>query len=279
MIKYNDVTVNIEIFPNGESRITIPNISPYRQDIELIYESDADLIHLMMVKKHLENNLYGNLKKSNNFNLTMKYVPYSRMDRVKNSGFVFTLKYAMEFINSLGFDQVTILEPHSDVAPALINNVFVSTPIKKLFNIACLEQGFDLDKDYIYFPDATAKKRQEDNFMKNYENILYGIKHRDFKTGDITGLEIQGNFKNIKPDSKVFMIDDLTSYGGTFVFGDIELKKLGFDKSFLIVAHAERSCFEKKLFDHIEKLYTTNSIIQEEDIPEELKERVKILDR
>ena len=43
------------------------------------------------------------------------------MDRVKNRDEVFTLKWFAEFINSLGFESVKVLDPHSNVAMALID--------------------------------------------------------------------------------------------------------------------------------------------------------------
>ena len=68
---------------------------------------------------------------------------------------------------------------------------------------------------------------------------------------------------NNKEPFNVIIIDDLSSYGGTFVQASKKLKEIGANKVYLVVAHAEESVYKGELFDHIDKLYTTNSILKE----------------
>lgn len=274
MILINNQPLQIETFPNGESKIILDfeTMCKYHSsiDVRMVFENNSDLMTLMFVKKHLDS-----VNNNRPINLIMSYIPYSRMDRVeRGSNFIFTLKYAMEFINDLKFDTVRVLEPHSDVSPALIDNVVIETPLVELVRKCMKNIEFDASKDFIYFPDLTAMKRQEKNIK--VKNTLSAMKHRDFETGEITGLEIIGDTSKITPESRVIMVDDLSSFGGTFVFGNIELKKLGFKESYLVVAHAEKSVLKGKLFNHIEKLYTTDSILQKEDIKHEMINKIDI---
>jgi ribose-phosphate pyrophosphokinase len=119
--------------------------------IKFQYETDADLIELMFVKKYIDTRNSG-------VDLVITYMPYSRMDRVENES-AFTLKYVAEFINELNFDHVTVIEPHSDVTPALFNNCESKFVSVEMFNKVIDEIGFNKECDYVYFPDATSHKR------------------------------------------------------------------------------------------------------------------------
>ena len=128
MVYINDVPFGTRNFPNGE---TIFDMGTYYvkdavNEIKLVYESDADIFKLIVAKKCLDEQ-----SKENRVDygwdeaiitLTIAYMPYSRMDR-QMSSMAFSLRYVAEVINSLNFDSVTILTPHSNVTPALINNV------------------------------------------------------------------------------------------------------------------------------------------------------------
>jgi ribose-phosphate pyrophosphokinase len=178
MIFLNNAPVKVIQFPNNETKVDDKSIRQAiyvgLNSITLKYESDADLIQLLFVKKYLDE---ANLTAS----LTIPYMPYSRMDRSEDAS-VFTLKYICEFINSLNFTSVTLLEPHSDVTPALLNRVKLVFPTTKLLQVAKSHMSFS-DEDYIFFPDAGAQKRYS---KMAGQNSLVGYKQRDFQTGKIT---------------------------------------------------------------------------------------------
>lgn len=255
MIKLNGKVVIFEKFPNGETRLVeseIKNSLHSSNNVSFKYESDADLIQLLILKKYLDSLKYSS-------NLTIKYMPYSRMDRQENES-AFTLKYITEFINSLNFLKVKIIEPHSDVSVALLDNVEAHYINFDLLPRVLDAVEFNYEKDYIMFPDAGASKRYSKMKVKN---VVIGNKNRDFQTGEIKGLELQGNFE--AGGNKAVIVDDLSSYGGTFVRAAEALKERGIEEVYLLVAHAENSVFKGKLFEHINHLFTTDSIITEEN--------------
>lgn len=175
MIKLNGKEIKFETFPNGETRMVDEGIALLdwgKQTISFKYENDSDLIKLMFVKKFVD----SRRKSSSIFELIIYYMPYSRMDRSED-GSAFTLKYVADFINSLDFDKVTVVEPHSDVTLALLNNVESKFVNFKLLPKVMEEVKF-LSIDYLFFPDAGAPKRYAN--IKGY-NQLVGFKNRDFK--------------------------------------------------------------------------------------------------
>jgi ribose-phosphate pyrophosphokinase len=64
--------------------------------------------------------------------------------------------------------------------------------------------------------------------------------------------------------SKILIIDDICSRGGTFYFSAKKLKELGAKEVYLYVTHCENTIFEGEIFTSglIEKVYTTNSILR-----------------
>lgn len=264
MIKVNGKEVQFETFPNGETRLVkesiIHDLSLMFPKISFKYENDSDLIKLMFVKEYLDS-----YQAVSNTYLTIYYMPYSRMDRSEN-GSPFTLKYVTKFINGLGFNHVTVIEPHSDVTCALLDNVKAEYVTLDLLPKVLDEIGFDRYADYLVFPDVGATKR--------YKNIgsyctLVGHKERDFETGKIQGLELIGINNHV--GEKALILDDLSSYGGTFVATAKELRKMGVKEIYLLVAHAENSIFKGELFEHIDGLFTTDSILTEQNYFQNVK--------
>lgn len=260
MISVNGREVKFEKFPNGETRMITDSIkNDWYYIVDFKYEDDSDLIKLMFVKKYVDNMKTGELVRR--ISLTIFYMPYSRMDR-SEEGSPFTLKYVTEFINGLNFDYVTVVEPHSDVTTALLDNVEAQFINFRLLPKVMKEVNFDVDNDYIMFPDLGASRRYK---SLDTQNILIGHKVRDFKTGQINSLDLIGEVPLAKDGRKVIIVDDLSSYGGTFVHSAKKLREEGFEEIYLLVAHAENSIFKGELFNHIDKLFTTDSILTEQN--------------
>ncbi len=256
MILLNGKEIVFEKFPNGETRLDENQIFDSILEnrfahFTLKFEDDGDFIKLFLAKKIAE--LVSSME-----SLEIVYLPYSRMDR-RDGGFVFTLKYICDFVNSLNFKVVNVLECHSDVGIALLNNCDNYPMSKEILMEAMTENSFNKEKDYIYYPDAGAEKRYSKDFA-GYKSLV-GMKTRDFTTGKITNLNVFGDYD--LNGGNVYMIDDLCSYGGTFVLGAEYLSKINVGNIYLVVAHAEKSILDGKIptFDKITKVYTTNSII------------------
>ena len=110
MLKLNGKIVEIYKFPDGTPRMAldVENLEKYEKngtlcfEIEWLYEKNEELFFLMLMKRHLETHFAHA-----DYELYMPYIPNARMDRVKNSDEVFTLKYFCDFVNGLGFSGCT----------------------------------------------------------------------------------------------------------------------------------------------------------------------------
>jgi len=247
MIKLNGKKITIGKFPDNTCLLKIEHPTMVFC-IDWLYEGDEEMAVLYFLTKHL-NNL--GIKK---LSLNIPYIPNARMDRVKSNEEVFTLKYFADFINSLNFSSVIVFDPHSYVSEALINNIrFMNVPL--IINKAI--ESFE--PDFLFFPDEGAMKR----YSKLFETpFIYGQKDRDWKTGEIKGLNVIGE---IKKDAKILIVDDICSFGGTFLHSARKLKEIGAGDIALYVSHCEDSILRGELINSglLKKIYTTNSIFTE----------------
>jgi len=255
VIILNEEKIDFGQFPNGETFIAtnINLLAMQNNKIILKYENDNDLLRLMFVKKHLDG------LNSLSCSLAILYMPYSRQDRTEDNS-VFTLKHVCEFINSLHFTTIVVNEPHSDVTIALLNNCMTKYPTVDLLSKVVDEVGFDKEKDYLFYPDAGAQKRYSSK-NSGYKEIV-GFKKRNFTTGRIESLQIVGS--ELVNGSKVIIIDDLCSRGGTFILSAERLKEIGATDIYLVVAHCEETILEGDIPSSphlITQVFTTDSII------------------
>ena len=261
MIYLNGIEITNKQFPNGELNLlaieeAINARKPYKiNHFVFKYENDKDLMALYFAKKQVD------LRTSDISTLSISYMPYSRMDRAETIQTPFMLKFACEFINQMHFNEVFVHEPHSKVTAQLLKNVVEIYDNIDLIEHVKKNENFVDNKDYIVFPDYGAFERYNSRIRSN--NILFGEKDRDFTTGQINGLTLKGDKSNVTSDSTAIVVDDLSSYGGTFVRVSKELRELGFERVVLLVYHAENSIFKGELFNHIDKVYTTDSILTE----------------
>ncbi len=257
MIKINNIIVQNEKFPNNELKINYKQISEAlennnnKKELSFYYRDDSDLMELYFILSYIEQQ--DNI---NEWILLIKYLPYSRMDRIKDSKEAFTLKYITNLINNFKLKEIRVFDCHSDVGVALLNNAINVNDFHKYIVERLISEGkFNPEKDYIFYPDAGATKRYDLKYK-----YLIANKNRDWETGVITNLSIIGDVP--KEDFNVIIVDDLCSFGGTFLFSAKELKKYNCQNIYLVVCHCENNILKGKLFTEnlITKVYTTNSI-------------------
>jgi len=257
MIKVNGQKVKIGSFPDGT--MLIDGEFAYREatsEICWYYENDSELLALIFITKHLRANGHSNIE------LFMPYIPNARQDRVKSFKDVFTLKYFAEVINELRFNAVMVLDPHSYVSEALINNIVIMSPQEFVKNVLQEIQQEEGSEPLMFYPDEGAGKRYSGMIKLPY---AFGIKKRDWQTGKILSLDVAGDIEGIK-NSNILIVDDICSKGGTFYFSAKKLKELGAKNIYLYISHCENSILEGDLIKSglVKQIFTTNSIFTKE---------------
>jgi len=196
----------------------------------------------------------------------------ARSDRKFKEGGVNYLKDVITpVINSQGFNYVKVLDPHSDVLEACLEN-FKKVNNFELFDFAKQEIGSEM---VLVSPDGGALKKIYD-VAEHFQlpNIVTAIKHRDIATGKITHTEVPLSESRYYKDCKFVIVDDICDGGRTFIELAKEIiVKVPDAKIYLVVTHGIFSAGTKELRKYIEKIYTTNSFSdhEEEDFIRELK--------
>lgn len=276
MIKIGDIEIKQGQFPDGTLLMKIPEMASeycaevHNIDITWLYENDAELFSLICVKRYIDENFYDV-----NVDLRMPYIPHARQDRVKRDEDVFTLKYFCEVINSLHFTTVIVRDAHSNVSLALLNNV-ADEQADYYVRQAIEASGAEV----LFFPDEGAMKRYSGNYPMPY---AFGMKKRDWETGNILGLDIINAEAVVGKD--VLIVDDICSRGGTFYHAAKALKAAGAKSVSLYITHCEKTIVLGEmastdgLVDHV---YTTKSIFPEylftEDYDPYWKEWITIIE-
>lgn len=271
MITLNGVEVNLQAskFPDGTFSHTpidkegksIDLLFDFKEKVKIMwrYHSEEELIFIEYVTRTLQH-----VNKS--VDLIMPYVPNARMDRIHNEQEIFTLRYFSEKINNLNFENVFILDPHSDTSSRFLERVHVTNPFqivdKLLYKIA--------DEEVIlFYPDKGAFDRYDRVFDRT---SIYGVKSRDWDTGKILDYEIHG-YDQVR-NQNILIVDDISSKGTTFYFAAKALKKAGAKSVSLYVTHCEDTIYDGLLFNNeenlVKKVYTTDSILKNK------KEKVSI---
>jgi ribose-phosphate pyrophosphokinase len=258
----SDIKYKISKYPDGQQSISIdlPDTDFHEKitvSITSRLNSFRDLEVIIAANQALREFSYVE-----NVKLNVPYFLGARSDRKFEAGTSNYLKTVIcPIINSQNFSRVTVLDPHSDVLEACLNNYhkhdnhrLVKDALSKIDN----RDGAQ-DRICLVSPDAGAYKKIFDVAKKfNIENIITATKVRDIRSGNIIRTEIPT--LNQHDDLKYVIIDDICDGGRTF----IELAKAikgsrPTAKVYLVVTHGIFSAGFEQLNQYFEGIYTTNS--------------------
>lgn len=192
--------------------------------------------------------------------LFIPYFPAARQDRVMVPGEPLTVKVYADIINALGFDNVTVFDPHSEVTPALLNNCTVITNhvfIQEV--VAQIGEGVKLIS-----PDGGALKKiyKVSEFLGSAE-VVECSKSRDVKTGRLSGFKV---YADDLEGADCLIVDDICDGGGTFMGLAEELKNKNAGKLYLAISHGIFSKGFNELAKYFDQIFTTDSIREIEEV-------------
>jgi ribose-phosphate pyrophosphokinase len=193
--------------------------------------------------------------------LNIPYLIGARMDRFMTENEPFTLKIIANIINSQNYERVWILDPHSDVSGALIDNVIIESNVGFATEMIARDRtGLRERHDALLVsPDAGAYKKISKlaEGLPSLAGIVMASKVRDLKTGEIKATEVYQSVVG----ADCYIVDDICDGGRTFTELAKVLRQDGATRIVLIVTHGVFSKGLSPLFDSgIDAVYTTNSI-------------------
>lgn len=237
-------------FPGGECHVQI-DPEKIEQEVHLaaILKSSDDIISLLLTVDAIRR-----IKNDAKIFLTIPYFPYARQDRVCNSGEPLSVKVIANLINNLNCVSVSVIDPHSDVTPALLDHCKIKTMADIIKN-SLLSEFITKNNITLVSPDAGAQKKvMHVSKSLTAENetvdLIFANKVRDVKTGKIIETEVPNN---VSADSFI-ILDDICDGGSTFIALGKKLKQGGAKKLFLYVTHGIFSNgldVFRESFDHV----------------------------
>ena len=278
MLYLNDNKVEFITFPNQEKRLDLPLefVNNLHENIVLWnYETDASIFELLLFDEVMA-------KLKHNYKLVVGYMPYSRMDRTNEKNTAFSLKVLTQLLSeqTSALKEIFVLDPHSPETLSEFKEygMKVQEVDYSLADEVMEFANVNLDETWIVFPDRGAANRYD--YCK-YPNVVICEITRIFATGVIENVKPEiARFngtsvtKGMYPkDTKqnLIVIDDLCSYGGTFIKALEAIEKhpqINFDEAWLVVTHAEKAMEEGKVLEKYDKVFCTDSI----SVPAESKD-------
>jgi ribose-phosphate pyrophosphokinase len=259
----------ISRFPDGQQSITLLNshhfwtLKDAAVQIRSRLNSFTDLELIICAKKALD---------GVGVRQVVLHVPYflgARSDRKFQEGSIHYLKDVIcPIINSLNFDAVVVLDPHSDVLEACLDNMVKidNHHIVKYALTAIDNKNGACDRICLVAPDAGAYKKIFD-VAKRFEvsNVITATKVRDLKTSKILHTEVPLADARYYDNTKFVIVDDICDGGRTFIeIAKAIQSQIPNAKIYLIVTHGIFSAGEAPLLEHFEHVYTTNSVKESE---------------
>lgn len=205
---------------------------------------------LLMVLKDAISHTYNQYRHT----LFLYYLPCRQDRREVNTSF--DLKIYTDILNKMGFAEINILHPHSNVITTLLDSSNTQAFYPDNFWAKVIQQS---NPDAVIIPDAGAEKLISKIPLKGIETIQC-LKSRDSRTGKLSAPRIFGEVKN----KKLLIIDDICDGGGTFIqlVDSMQEDNVKVD---LCITHGLFTKGYKELNKRFEAIYTTNSFHDKPD--------------
>lgn len=241
-------------FPGGEVGVDINNLSQIdgmnvqRVCVDARIKNSDDVMALLMATDALR--MEYPLAK---FMLDLPYIPYARQDRVCNEGEALSIKVFGRLINSLKYDIVQVVDPHSAVSLACIDNVAVRSQFDIFGKIK-----LSFREVTIVAPDAGATKKCEEFAKKvGAAGVITCSKTRNLADGKIIGMTVDGpeDMSNLN----LLILDDICDGGRTFIELALLLEARNPKTLELAVTHGIFSKGVEIVANHLDHIYTTDS--------------------
>jgi len=278
----SDIKFTVSKFPDGQQSITLGTVYVQLHEPVVIksrLNSFQDLELIVCANQAIKN-----------INSTIPvelYVPYflgARSDRQFEYGGVNYLKQVIcPIINSQNFNLVTMIDPHSDVLEACINN-FEKKSNTDLVRFALedltinlwrkttddmslefwLKHVWSKNQDIVLVsPDAGAFKKIFD-VAKHFriDNVVTASKVRNLKTGEILKTEVPNlPISTTENEFRYVIVDDICDGGRTFIELAKAIKEQRLNAEiYLVVSHGIFSAGFDLLAQYFDNIFTTNSV-------------------
>lgn len=236
----------VELFdyPNGE--FGIKNLEENSIGVKIIWEVEnlyKELVQVLFIKTNMKGN-------TPNIDLIMDYFPFSREDKYINKQKPL-FETLVRLLNEINWK---VLDLHSNWYSMTLKE---NTNREKYINF--INRKLVWDEPYIIvYPDKSAYEKYN-IFFKEEPYITFS---KERKNGKISKQEItDSSFIDREKNYNLILIDDICSYGNTFINAVKETKKhLNVDKVYLFTTYDEGQEKSKEFNELITKHFWMKNI-------------------
>lgn len=285
MITVNNLEPSFSVFPNGEfnialSKTVIKTLENGVAEINWHFNGNDELLKLGILVSALEPHVYK-------INVNGGYLPYSRMDRYEKGKYnPFSLRTFINILPIPADANVSITYSYSDVHNVPVAEELFVMRAHDNVNFSFLISGVNIiyqakaylakfEKALVVLPDKGSLTRYS-HFIDDGKmpingvvdaEVAMGYKKRDFDTHEITDFGITKLTDNSPIDreyvesfDKIIIIDDVVSYGNTFINLIDYLGNLGANTIDLFAGNVEDALWRGDLLGnkYLGNVYTTN---------------------
>jgi len=253
-------------FPAGERHVKVSDdfIQKVKNcnGITANLKSSDDILDLMLVTDVLS---YRMAKPEN---LYIPYLPYGRQDRNTTNSQPFSLNVFANLLNSLKYKFILTTEVHSDVTPALINNLVVQNA--DIYLQEFINTVTDTEDRILLAPDQGGSKRVDrfNEFLVKkgclgFQEIGQALKHRNPQTGRVEVKFVSENVRN----KNIIIYDDIIDGASSFIsLAEFLIKNnYNFKSLSIFAAHGIFSKGIDVLAKYYKNIGTTNSFYNGND--------------
>lgn len=223
MIYLNGDAVNVTLFPDNTSQVwklDERQLNWERAVIRWEFLHEGEIMQIAQLKTLLDTRI-------DYITLRIEYLPYGRQDKPISNNATFGLWTFAKILNSLNFEEVIIMDPHSKIALGAIERSRAIYPHSRL------ESAIQTtDSNLLCYPDHGALDKYVGTYLTPLPYI-YGEKIRDQATGHITDYKLMGDCYG----KRVLIVDDICDGGKTFELLADELYGVGAKDVNLFVTH------------------------------------------
>lgn len=245
----------LTIFPDGQMGLTLDTLkvnnvtAPNGVHVVCTPKTPSDLMEVLLLSDSLDK---AGVRKNT---LTITYLPGARSDSEFKPGDAVAIEVVAKLINLCKFEKVELFDPHSSVAPALINK-------RQIISNKKLVEAYRLENAVLISPDAGSAKRVPHylEWNPNLTDTVDCVKVRDpQQKSKIVRIDVLDAARC--HERNCIIIDDLCDGGATFVGIAQSLKRQRVRPLHLtlMVTHGVFSKGFRELETNFQQIFTTDS--------------------
>lgn len=228
-LKANLVKTKVQIFPDGEHKITLKGKLSKGKTVvvQSIYPPvDSNLIQaLSLISKAKDY--------STEVVAVVPYLGYARQDREFLPGEIVTMNVLGQLFKGAGASKIIVVDIHSKIG--LKHFKIKSKNISAICDLVKYFKKLNLKNPLVISPDQGGKERAK-KFADEFESEFIALKkQRDRKTGKVK-IKTEGLDRVVGRD--VILVDDMISTGGSIIKATEFLKKQKCKRVFVACTHA-----------------------------------------